>query len=929
MRLGALLLSLAVPFLLAGEVATDVGRCFAELTGLGAVDAAQASYVQFDDPWKLEIENPLSYEFGMVGNAWMLSEERDAERKPVKGVFLVNGTEVREVVWRTGDRWQRASTDPLALPADGMQTANRWTPADPAGDVRMAMRFLRWLRGERFPDIHFKPDACGRLVLFAHQVHQRGDAEGAARIMEELVRRAGSLERLTAQAVDLIADAQCRRVHGRFQADGDWAAYRDGVKALLGRYAGRWSMADGAALLLESIARRLAEPQAAPRRPETGPLMAMTLDQQRLAAELAGLRAIRRKPEYGPNPVLWVVPSSWVHEGMPTDADLAIRSQGVAAIPFLLALVGDDLLTGVDAARVCGRRFSRPPREREREKAFAQLDRPATRGEVAICMLREILPESVVESYDADDELLKKASAFQAKYGGATEDRLMADFLPGRYGELNDRAVDVLLGRAGSRSVPGLEAFLLAEELRDAWGMGIVRPAEHKVDLLARYAARRGPAAQELVGRFATLLRHMAGQVKKPENRRFSNPAEERSHLEEQRKGLEQWADRVAGLHCPSDLDRLLDRPDAEPFKEEMVKEMLAALPLREAAGMLLRRAVASGQPSASDDLERRLRAIAFDRDTQRVPGLSPTDHADAWRTLITGSSKILLLNEALFAKPLRHAPRLTEEGRRGGGLMDAEAMAKRLIDDHGACAQAFLEQRVRARLAGTAEDALPPYPCDAPLAAADGTAVKARLAAAASREEAQALMAALPLAEREALPDLLRGDPVLNARLQAFAGVITAIQASPADTAMAERLARWRGRALCPELVGELEAWCRTEAESGRPAHCTIGRHRDFAGTGIVLEVTAAPVAEEALEKGERMRIVGWCGVACAPGIYGGMRRRTAPMPVARSWRTIESSDRYAEQAFRAAAAQVAGTAVPACAESFIHFSTRQELQR
>ena len=936
--------------------AQDYAKGFAQFAKFGLPNVATATYVRIDGCWPARIEAPLPYDYESSGNAWMLVETRGTNGRPLKGTFVVNGGEVIVLDWDSERYRQPAQNDPLAPPSSEPQALHgSWRKANAERDVKTAMRFLKSLDNERFPEIKCDAAERGKLFLLTFDLQQRGDVTNAALLVRELFKRAEPWQKVIVDAMNLVADAQYENVYRKFRADHDWAAYRSGLKELVAKYPRGWLKGPGVQMLLTRVEQRLSPPYPAPS-VTTG----MNATDLTLAAKLMGLRAVRVDPDrYGAPKVLWLVPSAWREKivGDP-DAELEARGRGVEGIPFLLALAADGALTEVDRAEVSpDGGMSLPgitPGNAEDEKrsldAFNSLRRPATRGELALHWLTEMVPEAFTGGQwnrKKDDELVEAIRTFYDKHHKDSDEDLAVLCLPGHYGGLNEAATDFLLKSASRKPVPAIDRYVLAkrnpEQDDDDESMDADDVYRGRTQLLVQYAAVRGAEVRPTVEKFIAQLRKAADEYKKPKNYGFQDAEQETKFIKEKQESLRKVAAGLARFPYGKTVEELIrdELNEQEPeggYAHQVLMAKFESAPFPDVLGLLLKQAAATNTAHARAALAGMARQAAAGR---AATGVKPTDHADPWKSLIADdrasstnadrlvSDSFLILNEQLFASGKAAAQGddfFSEYGRsREAGAADA------LIADYGRRGRELLRERARGRLSGTPEEKLPRYPDDEPLSPKGYAALKGKLAGVDGLDKLAEATEKLSIYERAALPELLRKEPTLNERLAAMANKVTKVTVDSTDEAFRTKLEAWRGKAFTPDLVRDLQDYCTAQARASRPSACLLSRKGDFAGCEVSVRSAVAPADEPDAEgegKPAIRPIAGLTGLICGHGLYGAAVWRTAPPPAKDTWGNVETSEPDVIRDFQASAARLCGSDVAASEEAFAVFETKGDRQ-
>ena len=693
----------------------DPNKVFRSFESFKAIDVSKATYVRLT-LWGVNIEDMLPYDYRPSGNAWMLEETRNAAGGRVKGTFVLDGSDVVEVLrsekaqGEAANAWSKSRT--MAPPG----VYGTWAPALLQADIDLVNRFLRDGTG-RFSD-----PMRGRIMLFTLQLYQRGDGVNAGSILNELCRTGVGQDKVLAAAVNVLADAQYRTAYRGFLVDYDWSALVVRIKDFRARYPQSWQNARATDELLDRIKSRSSGPPPVP-----SDVNGFDEADLRLAARMAGIRRVRISSPYEIAPVLWLISSSWPAEmAREGDVDLEIRARGMAAIPFLLALFEDGAITEVDVEALCPRDHAGRFKIRL-ATSLAALGRPATRGEVAQRIIHEILPDEVTGGQGkpkAGKDLCDAVKAFYEKYRTAADEDLAVLFLPRPNGYFNKTAVDFLMRLAKERRVPALEEFIVSDRRHpdDDGSLWATIMATQRGDLFMRYAALRGEEVKPVVARFSAWLRAHAESYTKPANVSYGGLDGDQRHVEEVRAKILKVASDVEDLCKDVSLDELLVRRREQRQGQalpggywEMLTARIRAIPPSEAMKIILSKAVEIDDPRGRTSMVYPLYQVlpTNPRKAGEAPsydgrGLDPTLYADQWRSLVMDERKpsneawgsvsdmFLCAYECLFA------------GRRRDEL-------EKLILDYGVPGREFLRQRVLGRLSGTPESQLPRYPQDAP----------------------------------------------------------------------------------------------------------------------------------------------------------------------------------------------------------------------
>ena len=375
---------------------------------------------------------------------------------------------------------------------------------------------------------------------------------------------------------------------------------------------------------------------------------------------------------------------------------------------------------------------------------------------------------------------------------------------------------------------------------------------------------------------------------------------------------LHDMAGRLTATRFDTPTASLLDAVVSGPESDDLLTARLQALPLNEAVGLLLDKAVAANTPIERRNVANLIVNVCRER-TADITAFSASTHAAAWRTLIADEGSItnggtpvansfLSLNEALFASTNVLPPEA--DGPRWGYSSDhyddslrqrsPGRLAAQMIDTYGEDGRALVRARVLARLAGIPESELPKYPHQAPPTQAEAAGLRRRFAAVTNRDDAARLVSEQPLPIKVVLPEILCDDPTLNARLTGLAATVTNITVT--DDAFKAIIAPWLNRPVDPALIRTLSDYCLRQGSNQVGVLCQIERKSDFGGCTVSVQTAPANLMAAGINDGEHTnnlrRVVGVTGLVCARGILGAARWRFTELPEKRGWGTFTASD-------------------------------------
>ncbi|GAA5481091.1 hypothetical protein [Haloferula sargassicola] len=280
-----------------------------------------------------------------------------------------------------------------------------------------------------------RPELPGRLLVFAAQVHAAGRPDDAAKLARLLFSCAPEPTPLIDAAVSHIADSRYEALAEAFFDDYDWQAYHQGLENLLATFPRGWENRLAVARLAGPTGDRAAEkPIPAPELPDlelssaarqaidvwmSPPAEPMTLPE---GVDLSGyppqlrsriLRSMReggslRNPEGN-----WLLASPGDDPSKATDPIGKVTAFKMDAVILLAAVSDDETLTCLRNPGSRSTYYSSSDSLAERvQRAYAEMTRPMSRGEVARLLLAPVIPDPNEDfaSNDLPRQTLRKAA---------------------------------------------------------------------------------------------------------------------------------------------------------------------------------------------------------------------------------------------------------------------------------------------------------------------------------------------------------------------------------------------------------------------------------------------------------------------------------------------------------------------------------------
>lgn len=552
MRLGKSLVIYC--FVLAGfcraadeAVTVDFSAGFNQLAALGLPDLpAEAKWSVLPESIADNRENEEEQPNGLKGGGWLFPEEKDQKRQA-----LAMGSVVVADIDPEAEKVEGASSGFLGrMLGGGKKKEPASTDADLAKDVKVLRDGLKELKALRNGGSVFDEDSYevkqrattfGRLLIFATQIHQSGDDKLANELVGSLFEIFPNREAIVDAAINRIADQLYSKAIGSFYQTKDWKIYHKEVLALVARFPRGWDKHAAAALLLEPLSRRATgdsppeiKLEGVPLEPEAVASVKWMTEESspgkvgpsippEIEAQLAGLPAKYRAQylrammngggsSFGNSRGNWLLDKPGKSEKPKESSDVAepTLKLGVAALPVLAALLDDSYLTAhPNPQGGSGSYYSSDESSTERMlMEYRNMDRPASRGELAKNLLQSTLPDPERENDSADPEVLRDlAVEFWKQHQKDSPDGIAIAFLREGSQEQKNEAAKLLAASSDPAVLKVFEKSVL-DDASPAANLMIVRT----------YLQHRKSAAKPFLDLYVKALREELGDGTNLEN---------------------------------------------------------------------------------------------------------------------------------------------------------------------------------------------------------------------------------------------------------------------------------------------------------------------------------------------------------------------------------------------------------------------------
>jgi hypothetical protein len=410
----------------AAPAVNDYGAGFAMLRNFGLPDSSGATYVKFDfTTGHPAMYNDPSMRFMHMlrtkGNGWLVqSSSTNEPHRYIAGVTVVDVYD-RAVIQQEQRAQRRKALEQareenanksVTIMYDSTQqkASGRWQEVDPAEDVKTILKTLDEYSAETHMRYQLNQIA-GKLFIDAAHLYQNGYTNEANQIAEKLFSAVDDRQQVVLGGLNLIADTYYSQATRQFSEEHDWMAYHDELLDLLKKFSRGWQKAPAVKRLLVAIQNRLKNPEPPPVQGEE-----LTEEDMAIAVALCDLSPddLRMHHAYGQRGFragsLWVLRAPETNGVSESASDTPnayyqILNRGKASIPLLLGLLDDTYLLPLDrtaipyASRYSSYSSSSAMTEEQITQIYNNMDRPISRGELAMSLLKMVIPVSDEDGY--------------------------------------------------------------------------------------------------------------------------------------------------------------------------------------------------------------------------------------------------------------------------------------------------------------------------------------------------------------------------------------------------------------------------------------------------------------------------------------------------------------------------------------------------
>jgi len=406
----------------------DYGRGFALFYKLGLPDAKGSDYVSLSCRNYANDYSPIDMmysgrDLGLLGTGWLAkSASTNGSYRFVSGTseldiydYKIIQKERKEKMRKMAESAKKDGGRQAGLSlvnAVDKRTSATWKKVNLPDDAKKIIKYLDKQAEEEYGYFSIQ-QSSGMMFLSAAHMYRNGYTNEANTIVGKLFKTSKDNKKVIISALNMLADAQYLKSVNRFFKNGDWAALQTDLLVQLQRFPKGWQKAPAVKMLYTKVAERIKTAQ-----PSQPVGEGLTEEDFKLAADLAEMKSVGdfsryyypSREEGWSDKTLWIMRApvqpaetnavaGSVESKAATNVLDRIRERGLKSVPLLLSLLDDDYLVAVNKQIISGSRtyysYSSGGGEMSEEEIvmkYNNLQRPASRGDIARMLLTSILP---------------------------------------------------------------------------------------------------------------------------------------------------------------------------------------------------------------------------------------------------------------------------------------------------------------------------------------------------------------------------------------------------------------------------------------------------------------------------------------------------------------------------------------------------------
>lgn len=505
--------------------AADYGPAFARLVKLGLPDAKEASYVKLTlQAGKGAGERDYYGGYGSGrgpgrdGNAWLLPGAKDGAATLIHKRF----GRVSVVRMKKRGGLMRALIGKRKAPK-GEGAVGDWEPVVVSKDTDKMIKELdgmakqgRVFDGDRWEYDTSAAQMAAKVLVTACHMYRSGHKAEGNRLAQKILSLSPQPELVIDAVVNELAEQQYRVLVSAFLKDKDWKTYHAGLQALVERFPRGWKGRLGALILLPKLEQKLKGEKA-----KLADFKGITLKPE--AVELLDGLLTRTDPVVVRPTPLWLLvkpvrkpqdpDSGYVDESEPPAEPWMMKlcAMGMDGFVALAAAAADETLLATTIRSGTVDAYSRSyvlrsmtgsqdSLDEQALTAYASMERPCTRGEIARKILISTMPDADNElDAKSPEELRDIAYQWWLAHRADSKSALARHIMQAGESDQRMLAVKSLISSGNERDAKLVEDYIMNAESLSA-----------SVAILEPYLKSRRGKAREFFNNYSKMLTDLA-----------------------------------------------------------------------------------------------------------------------------------------------------------------------------------------------------------------------------------------------------------------------------------------------------------------------------------------------------------------------------------------------------------------------------------
>lgn len=758
----------------------DYSKGFALLRQMGLPDSSKATYgnlrggdTRLGVSPDRESWDSIARQHNLKGNAWGLGEAGGNQEVIAENLRLI----------------------PLNSPGKGTSPSDQEFPnpypiqfsaLKPSELAEDAKRMLQGLKSKN----DLRSGHYGQILLFSAHLASHGLTKEANQIAGRLFALADDPAIILGEAINSLADSKYEEAVDRLLASkstpADWQAFEKELQKVIAQFGADWKLAPAVQRVALEAKKRSGKPPS---------IAGLSADDRKLADELAeAMWTGSRGYDFG----IWVIKN----EPTKVPALDRIRDRGLGTFPLLVSLLKDDYPTRTDHRALRGMGggdffefgSGNDSPEEARKKAYDHMRRPASRGEIAACLLNQALPSGDTENgmprAFPPDQLPEEALKFYKANKDKTPAQLALLYLKNGNRFQTQLASSYVLQEKSEENLAAVEAFLMDD------------PVEHFDQSMLRELLK---AREKNGAAFLEKYRKAIESGKKTDPGAYY-PGREQQVIERIKEILEEIKevqDGISGKTAAQIAEEVLGGKRAWKSAKRVFEGALSREVPEKRIELVLD--ITLSQKEVMEKMEILGMLVSGRAEGPApygaAPALDPKRFKDKWSKLLADHTQLdPEMADSAGVETIGGASALMIELVYGSGNAMEQLFPSPFVA-LGEKIEGIWRTRAEARLAGKAEADIPKLPSASEVSAERKQELSTKLASA-KPGELPAILATVTDSEILALAE----ETSFNANLLPIAHQVKSLKLEGFGADSAKKAEKWKGKPLDNELIDTVE---------------------------------------------------------------------------------------------------------------------------